>query len=298
MRNLTIKREKSFVGCLAKMQVYLEDAEGGDLKLSIYVEDESGEAVKKEISCRRIGDLKNGEERTFEISEGAVKVFVIADKISKDYCYDFYQLPEGDEDISLSGRNHLNPVLGNPFLFVGKTYEELKPSQKKNVGKGVMVFISAIVIGVLLGYCITAAILGSLGNREKSFTIGDMSITLTDNFERQNVVGYSAGFASKNVDLLVNKTPFEYTVSSKYSAAEYAELIIFGSNLESEVVTEGDLCYFIFEDETSDGDAYLYYAYTYKSDDSYWILYFAVEKGKAKRYADDIAKWAGSVSFD
>ena len=78
MRNLTIKRTKSFVGCLAKMKIYIEDPT-------------SNEMLINNTSCRKIGDLKNGEEKTFQIGEQEAKVFVIADKLSKNYCNEYYQ---------------------------------------------------------------------------------------------------------------------------------------------------------------------------------------------------------------
>ena len=50
MRTLTIKRAKSFVACLAKMKVYVEDPT-------------SREIVINNVPCRKLGDLKNGEEK-------------------------------------------------------------------------------------------------------------------------------------------------------------------------------------------------------------------------------------------
>ena len=50
MRNLTIVRRKSFVACLAKMKVYIEDPA-------------SNELVINKIPCRKLGELKNGEEK-------------------------------------------------------------------------------------------------------------------------------------------------------------------------------------------------------------------------------------------
>lgn len=70
MRNLTVKREKSFVACLITMKVFAEDKE-------------HGETVIDGTPCRRIGELKNGEEKTFPIGEECVKIFVIADELSK-----------------------------------------------------------------------------------------------------------------------------------------------------------------------------------------------------------------------
>ena len=68
MRMLTIKRTKSFIACLAKMKVYIEDSS-------------STEIVINDVPCRKLGVLKNGEEKQFEIDEKEAKVFVIADKL-------------------------------------------------------------------------------------------------------------------------------------------------------------------------------------------------------------------------
>ena len=51
MRNLTIKRAKSVVACLAKVKVYIEDSFADDLEIN-------------GVRCRKLGDLKNGEEKT------------------------------------------------------------------------------------------------------------------------------------------------------------------------------------------------------------------------------------------
>ena len=49
MRNLTIHREKTFVGSLVKLKVYIEDTLVNELEIN-------------GIPCRKLGDLKNGEE--------------------------------------------------------------------------------------------------------------------------------------------------------------------------------------------------------------------------------------------
>ena len=80
MRKLTIKRNKSFVGCLGTMKIYIESAVGAECFIN-------------DVPCRKLGTLKNGEEKTFEIDNAAAKVFVIADQLSKKYCNEFYKLP-------------------------------------------------------------------------------------------------------------------------------------------------------------------------------------------------------------
>ena len=91
MRNLTIKRRKTFVGCLAEIVIYIADSFSNDFLIN-------------DTPCREIGRLKNGEEKTFPITEEETKIFIIADTGNKNYCKTFYQLTSGNEDMYLSGK--------------------------------------------------------------------------------------------------------------------------------------------------------------------------------------------------
>ena len=104
MRNLIIKRNKSLAGCFGKVRVYIEDKENGELNI-------------KGCACRRLGELKNGEEKTFLIPTAPVQVFVIGDASTRDFCVDGVALPAGDQAVRLSGKIHLDPQRGNPCLF-------------------------------------------------------------------------------------------------------------------------------------------------------------------------------------
>lgn len=55
MRLLTMKRAKRYVACLVKMKVFIEDP--------------TGDTMINGTPCRKLGELKNGEEKAFEISE-------------------------------------------------------------------------------------------------------------------------------------------------------------------------------------------------------------------------------------
>lgn len=138
MRKLTIKRTKSFVACLVTMKVYIEDHS-------------SDEIVINDTPCRKLGDLKNGEETTFEIGNEAARVFVIADKLSKNYCNDFYELPDGDNDIYLTGKNQLNPTSGNAFRFDNNPSQAALSNRTRGANKGTIVTIIALVIGAIIG---------------------------------------------------------------------------------------------------------------------------------------------------
>ena len=104
MRNLIIRRNKSLAGCLGKVRVYIEDAENGELNI-------------RGSLCRKLGELKNGEEKSFTISDAAVGVYVIADAITRDFCGDMKRIPAGEADVHLSGKNRFDPQNGNPFAF-------------------------------------------------------------------------------------------------------------------------------------------------------------------------------------
>ena len=142
MRKLTIKRTKTFVACIAKMKVYVEDHSASELTIS-------------DVPCRKLGELKNGEEKTFEIGNEAVKIFVIADQLSKDYCNDMYELPEGEEDVVLTGKNRFNMATGNAFRFDNNNSHAVNANRERGMGKGMIVLIIAIVVGAIIGFAIS-----------------------------------------------------------------------------------------------------------------------------------------------
>ena len=141
MRKLTIKRNKTFVASMMKMKVYIEDHSTDEL-------------VINDIPCRFLGEIKNGEEQTFEIGDEAARLFVIADKLSKDYCNDLYELPEGHEDIYLTGKNKFNMNNGNAFRFDNNDSPAALANRQRGKKKGNIVTIIAIVIGIILGFVI------------------------------------------------------------------------------------------------------------------------------------------------
>ena len=122
MRKLIIKRHKSFVACLMKTKVYIEDPVANEIAIN-------------DVPCRKLGDLKNGEEKAFLIGDEEARVFVIGDKLSKNYCNDFYQLEAGNEDIVLTGKHKYNPVNGNAFRFDNNNNPEVIANRKKGTKK-------------------------------------------------------------------------------------------------------------------------------------------------------------------
>ena len=288
MRNLTIKRTKSFVGCAVKMKVYIEDPN-------------SQEIIIRNIPCRKIGDLKNGEEKTFQITEEAAKVFVIADKLSKDYCNEFYQLSPGQEDVSLSGKNKYNPANGNAFLFDNNTNAEALQNRKKGTKKGIVILCVAAIVGAIVGYVSTTGLLAGGSNDPKTFTANGMSITLTKAFKETQMQGFTNCYDSADVAVFALKEEFTLMEGfEKYTLEQYADLVIQNNNLSEAVVKkENGLTGFQHEWVNPDTqDTCRYISFVYKTEDAFWLVQFATLKENADARMEDITQWAKTVTFD
>lgn len=285
MRNLTIKRTKSFVACLVKLKIYIEDPVSSDI-------------VINNIPCRKLGELKNGEEKAFEISERAAKVFVIADKLSKDYCNEYYQLPEGEWDIALTGRNKFNPAGGNAFRFDNNDSAEVKANRKKGTSIGLIVLIAAVVVGLVVGNLIGKGV--TIKTVEpKDFSYDKMSITLTEEFEKTDMEGFTVAYGSKDVAVFAIKESFSLQEDAEsLTLKEYANIVIEKNNRDATVKEKDGLTCFEFDylnPETK--EAYRYFAYVYKSEDAFWLVQFAVLKENSDTYEEKIGEWAKSVEF-
>ena len=142
MRKLTIKRLKSGAACLAKTKFYVV-VPYGDTTIN-------GER------CAFLGELKNGEEKTFEVANEQLKIYAICDMLSKDYCNDYYIVDAGEEEVVLTGSHKLNFMTGNPFRFDNNNSAGIKQNRKKSNRKALLFGIIAGVIGFVVGFLIVA----------------------------------------------------------------------------------------------------------------------------------------------
>lgn len=288
MRNLTIKREKSFVGSLAKMKVYIEDPTSNEICIN-------------DISCRKIGDLKNGEEKTYQIDEQEVKIYVIVDKLSKNYCNEFYQLPAGQEDVFLSGKNKFNPANGNAFRFDNNESEETIASRKRGARKGLLILIVAIIVGAVFGYSITSNLFFNKTPEPKDFSSNGMNITLTDEFVKTDIENYTVAYDSKNVAVFALKEAFALADGLQgYTLEQYGNLVLQNNNLSaSKLQNLEGLTEFEYEFTNPDTkDTYKYFSFVYKADDAFWLVQFATLTENVDEYSPKILEWAKTVSFE
>ena len=292
MRTVTIKREKSFVACIARMKVYVEDHNSAEITIG-------------GVPCRKLGTLKNGEMQSFQVEECALKLFVISDTLSKDFSNDFYQLPEGSDYVSVSGKNRYNPAAGNPFRFNGNEGAEVAENRKRGTRIGLIVLLVAIVVGFGIGLSVSRginvgmAILEAFTDTEvadKTFTAGDMKITLTNKFVKRRKSGYEAVFESNDVAVFVLKESFEG--QSSYSTKSYAEMLIEANDIVAKPKSDGERTYFEYRYyNPDDGITYYYISYVYKTNKSFWTVQFALTEEDQALYAGWIGSWANSVCF-
>lgn len=286
MRNLTIKREKRFVACLGKMKVYIEDADSDDLTIN-------------GSPCRFLGTLKNGEEKTFAVAEAAAKVFVIADKLSKGFCNEFYPLPEGQEDIVLAGRNCFNPASGNAFRFDGVTDEAVLKNRKKGVRIGIVVLIAAALVGFIIGFAPTLAALSGQGNPQE-FTAENFQITLTSKFSETTVPNYTVAFESRDVIVLgLSESRNIFSDLGVDSLTDYSKVVQQANGHDETIHKDDGFLYYEYQyTDPSSGQTFHYYTMMYKGAFHFWIVQFATLEEKAEDYRQSIMQWARSVEVN
>lgn len=288
MRNLTIQRAKRFVACLAIMKVYIEDPSANDL-------------VINRLPCRKLGELKNGETKTFSIGEETAKVFVIADKVSKSYCNEYFRLPAGTEDVTLSGRNRFSIVTGNAFRFDNVTDPEVLENRKKSAKKGRLVLAVMAIVGFIVGF-----LLGLLANSQpvepQTFTADGMQITLTNEFQKEESTDFVAHYSTVDMAVLIRKDSFAKEPALRnYSLQEYAEQLyhVNGHDAPDGVQEEENLTYYEYKYMDSEAQmTYVYFTYVYQTDEGFWIVQFATPQVEVENYRSSITEWAKSVTFD
>lgn len=278
MRNLTIKRHKSFVACAVKMKVYIEDHTSNEIMIN-------------NIPCRKLGTLKNGAEENFLIDNNEAKIFVIGDKLTKDYCNDFYTIPAGEEDISLSGKNHYNLLNANAFLFDGVNDEEVLQKRKKNKRKGIIIIIACIIAGVIIG------LLPNLLSKPEPKVFASkagITITLTDEFKRNEHSVFTDVYSSSKASVSILQDKFNGT---NYSIVEYGRLYLKANNMESLPLEEidGMTCFEVTENEN--GVEYTYLGFIFKDTDCFWVTLFKTYQNDYDELRPQFIDWAKSIKY-
>lgn len=283
VRNLIIKRIKSVVACVSKVKVYIEDPAANELMIN-------------KVPCRKLGELKNGEEKTFQIGEQGAKIFVIGGKLSKGYCNEMYQLSDGQKDVYLSGKNMFNPLVGNPFRFDENEGVEIIENRKKGTRKGVAILCVSMLVGAVAGVFVGC----NQQAQAKTFSAQGMSITLTDSFREFDAEGFTVGYEAGDVAVIGLKEAFSLMEGFEdYTLEEYGNLVLENNEMDfCELETLEGLTYFeyLYTDPDTNED-YQYFSCVYKASDAFWLIHFVTLEEEVETYAEQVVSWAKSVEF-
>ncbi len=279
MRNITLTREKTFVGCVSKLNVLIADP--------------AGDITVNDTVCRRVAKIKNGETITFEIGDEATRIYVIADKLSKNYCNDYYPVPEGSDDLVLTGRCRYNPMAGNPYRFEGVTDPEVLANRRKSNNKGAIVVAVCFVIGIAIGLVFSAA---TSVERPETFSVADeFEITLTSHFsEQQDESGYFFGHR----DCVVGAYSYdmgEITVQEFYEYFKSDDVGYFGA--DSKLVSEDGLAYVEDQGEAVDGTTRSYFCTIFKDGSIFYIFEFSSEPEAYGEMRPQFLEWAKTIKI-
>jgi hypothetical protein len=265
--------------------------------MKVYIEDPmTNELMISGVPCRKLGQLKNGETAEFMIENEAAKVFVIADTLSKELCSESYQLPYGEEDVSLSGKNHYNPGAGNPFYFDGVTDPTILAGRKKKSKIGIWVLIGAFIVGIGIG------LLGSLPDlltlKDKNVEVEEFNMTLTGDFKK--IPNSEYDFVYGNMTYSVFGFNETFDGASAYSVSDYGNAFIEYNEFDSthKLKTKDGLTYMEYEARGDDGESYHYWVFFYKNVDEFWVVHIASVDKTPSEVEDYVMGIAKTVTFD
>lgn len=165
---------------------------------------------------------------------------------------------------------------------------------------GTVVFLGLSALGLILNLDKFAGILGI----EKTFTFDELSVELEYGFVKVPVDGYEAALGNGDISLLFTRYRFSENENlADISDGELTESLTSELDLTSGItvtrcVTESTPVYYDFVSEDDNGEKTASRAYVYKSDTSFWIVYFVPDDGDLTEHADEIESMAESVSFD
>ena len=297
MRNVTIKRRKSFVGCLLKARVYVRD----ELYPDTYI---------NRCPYRFLGILRNGEEQTFLVPDEAVEILVASDPLMKGVYNDRVCIEAGIDPVVLSG----SCEMGLGFVFDGVANEQRTQTLKKKKKKGIIFLIVSVIIGVVLGNIVGTLMGNTVGSligstlppessqteskEPKEFAVHELRISLTEAFSKMEIDGFSACYANQNTVVMVLREDFSnFDGAQDYTLEEYGNLLLTANELTEAKLTVSDNMGEFQYSRTNSGTTYRYFSFIYKSEQAFWFVQFGVEEVNADATYDQCRSWAQTVTF-
>lgn len=287
MRRLWITRRKAAAACLGKMKVYIEDP--------------LGEARINGFPCRRLGTLKNGQKACFSIGTGAARLFVVADSLSRNLYNEFVDLPEGEEDVFLTGQNILKPFAGNPFHFDGAASEAVEENRQAVSRRAWILTVLALIASVAIGTA--AGLAAAVAERDaapKVFAAEELRITLTEDFAEVKVPGYTACFSDGHTTVFALREVPDPAVYGELSLDVYGAMILANNGFDQSVrleKTDGLTTFTAPRENPATGEVFFCCCGLFRSADAYWLVQITAPGEGTEALENLFRQWLRGTSF-
>ena len=134
----------------------------------------------------------------------------------------------------------------------------------------------------------------------KTFRAKGMSISLPEEFEQSELMGFDAAFDSPDVAVFVIKELFSEADWADYTLQQYAELILQGNeekNPSPITQTEGLTVFEHSSYNQLEQCTFQYLSVMFKGTDAFWLFQFTCDQTNYQQYKPHFIKWAKTVSF-
>ena len=157
---------------------------------------------------------------------------------------------------------------------------------------------------ITLGLCLivlTACLLCGCSGNPKNFTVGTMTITLTDNFKESKMSGFDAYFVSDDVSFSVkteNASDLEYQGYEIAGLKDYAKEICSLNGISTDKLVQRNNYNYFSNTQTVSGAKYTYLHCMLKEGNNYWICEFVCKHRSYESLEKSMLQWADSITFD
>ncbi len=285
MRNITIKREEINDGSFYTANIYIEDILCGDTEIG-------------GVRCRCLGQLKNGEEATFSVECAEQKLFAVLAEVRNIEQYNCIILPFGYDNIYLTAKYSK----GN-LIFNGMQNNPVAPKKGgfwKALGENLLGRIIAVVVIAVVFGLIASVKESGIFAKDKDFTVGDFSITLTNDFEQEPFDEWYAYFFSDYAEVYANRFPLvdsDYDISD-WTVEDYMAIVEYSGYMGESYTKHAanGISYYEFDFYSDQNQNCANYLFVFKGSDAFWEVEFLCLDEKGDKFEDRFIEWAQSVS--
>ena len=149
---------------------------------------------------------------------------------------------------------------------------------------------------ITLGLCLivlTACILCGCSGNPKNFTVGTMTITLTDNFKQSKMNGFDAYIVSDE-----NASDLEYQGYEISGLRDYAKEICNLNSISTDKLVQRNSYYYFSNTQTVSGAKYTYLHCMFQQGNNYWICEFVCKHRVYDKLEKSMLQWADSITFE